>query len=509
MAEVPRSNPFAPLTSWPQPVPQAGTTSVAPVHPQAVRVPEPLPFSPPDRASVSTAQGHALPTVSLDTTPPEWSAGTKAQIRRSFQQGLQQYGITPQEITQLLRRYGISSLEINEANIQNPAYADEIKRIQLELGKRLNHPDLRAFGQGHAVGNDSQFGKGSVQAVAALRDALRGDPIELTVTPIRQQTRTGCYRTAETMLYNVLHGKNGTDEAYTEFDTRDRIKEQDLDKQEANATAGEDGNGRVSVRHDQAMMLLDSLDEELEAGRPVIAGVSYRKQDGVEYNEGITDHFVLISGRGYDQAGTFYTFQDPAGGRTHKLHLDPISGRLSGKGDMTGVYDVTLIHKAKVTDATTVAHYKQLGKVMFSQGQNSKAIQEMQLMLTAMGYDTKGTTGGYGNGTSTAVRNFQATHQLPQTGSSVDNHTLSAIQTGFREFQQNNPDKVMFKRGQSSTLIAPLQKILTKAGFSTNGTNGIFGPGTEKAIRAYQQAHHLPETGSLDNRTWLSILEQH
>lgn len=500
--------PMAPQTPRPGQATAQGSTIAAPTGAPTIAPPSAPAPPPEDIATVGAAKGKAIPVVTFDSTPPAWSAATKAQIRRGFQTGMQQTGITTQELNSLLKQFGISRMVINEQNIQDPAYNDEVRHIQTELGKILNHPDLRAFGQGHAVPVDGQFSKSTVQALAGLRDSLRGEPIQLKVTPLKQETGTGCYRTAEAMMFNVIHGKDGTAEAYTEFDTRGRVKEQDLDKTDVNVTRSEDGNGRITVNHDQAMISLDKIDEELESGRPVIAGVSYRKQDGVEYNEGITDHYVLISGRGRDAAGPFYTFQDPAQGGTSKLRLDPMTGRLSGRGDMTGIYDVSMIQTASRTDKETTERYRQMGKVMFTQGQSSREIQSMQLMLTAMGKDTKGATGGYGNGTAAAVKAFQAEHNLPVTGGSVDSHTLKAIQAAFGDFQRAEPDKVMFKRGQSSPMLVPVQKALTKAGFNTHGAIGAFGQGTEKALKDFQKAHQLPETGTLDNRTWLMILGQ-
>jgi peptidoglycan hydrolase-like protein with peptidoglycan-binding domain len=41
-----------------------------------------------------------------------------------------------------------------------------------------------------------------------------------------------------------------------------------------------------------------------------------------------------------------------------------------------------------------------------------------------------------------------------------------------------------------------LQKGLTARGFDTGGADGVIGPNTEKAIRAYQQSRSLPLTGT-------------
>lgn len=469
--------------------------------------PTATPNAPPQDKAQLTAQGSALPTIQLDPEPPTWTAHQKAAILSSFQAGLKANDITPEELTQTLHKFGISQLEVTAENIQNPAYADEFDRIQQELDKRLNADELRALGQGNHVGHDGQFGKNSVAAVAALRDSDRGAPVELKVTPIKQQTRTGCYRTAEAMLWNVVHQKDGTDEAYTEFDTRGRIRDQDMEMEQVYAARSENGSGRVSVDPKRAGQLLDTLDQELAAGRPVIAGVSYRKQDGREYNEGVTDHFVLVSGRGQDQAGTYYTFQDPAGGGTHKLRLDPVSGRLSGKGDMRGIYDVTLIQHATSVDPATVERYHKMGKVLYSQGETSQELARLQTQLTRMGYDTHGVRGGYGNGTATAVRKFQQEHQLPVTGSSIDNHTRDAIGLAYQDYQRSHPTEVAFQKGQSSGQLSPLQKILTDHGYDTKGTKGSFGPGTEAAVKAFQAASGLTPSGKIDNQTWLKILE--
>lgn len=464
-----------------------------------------LPYRQDDNAQLSQ-QGAALPTISLDTDPPAWTAGQKASIVSSFQNGLKTYDLSPAEITATLRQFGISNLEMTLENIQNPVYAEEIEHIQLALNERLNHEELRALGQGNQIGHDGQFGKNSVAAVAKLRSAIRGNPIELKVDPIKQQTSTGCYRTAEAMMYNVVHGKDGQSDAYGEFDLRSRVRDQDRTIGQVYAASKENSAGRVSVSFSRASEMLDTIDSELENGRPVIAGVSYRKQNGREYNEGITDHFVLVSGRGYDEAGTFYTFQDPAGGGTHKLRLDPGTGRLSGKGDMRGVYDVTLIQHATDIDSETIEHYQKLGKTLYSQGETSRELGWVQNQLTQMGFDTKGIQGGYGNGTANAVRQFQEAHNLPTTGSSIDNHTADAIAASFKEHQAANPTTVIFARGANNAHISALQKILTEEGFNTKGTNGSFGPGTEAAVKAFQLANGIVDSGKIDNQTMLAIL---
>lgn len=496
--------------------------------PRLPAVPPASPFGtlqpPTDQTQLTSPQGQALNQLSLDLdapatetpshlppiarseTPPSWSTSKQASILRSFEAGLRQHGLQAEDLTRILRENGISALEITPQSIQDPANAAEITRIQTVLNERLNHPELRALGQGVSVGRDGELGPGTILGLKALQNSQRGEPISLDITPIKQQTRTGCYRASEAMMYNVLHGKDGQPDAYDEFDARDRIREADMDFENISVIRSENGSGRVSVNPARMAEALARIDAELEAGRPLIAGVSYRKQDGREYNEGVTDHFGVISGRGQDEVGTYYTFQDPAQGGSHKLRLDPVSGRLSGRGDMAGVYDVTLVRNATGIAPETLDHYQRMGKVMFSQGERSAEIGWMQTQLSSLGYDTKGTGGAYGNGTRDAIRAFQSANNLPVTGGSVDHHTLAAIESAFRSHQQSQPAQVMFQKGQTHAQLRPLQQALTRLGYNTGGTNGQFGPRTEAAVRAFQTAEGLPVSGKIDNQTWLHIL---
>jgi hypothetical protein len=75
---------------------------------------------------------------------------------------------------------------------------------------------------------------------------------------------------------------------------------------------GEDSKGRVTVDPGQARRANAYVDAELAAGRPVVVGVSHKGGDAPN-SDGITDHFVTITGKGVDENGrTYYTYHDPA-----------------------------------------------------------------------------------------------------------------------------------------------------------------------------------------------------
>jgi carboxyl-terminal processing protease len=52
------------------------------------------------------------------------------------------------------------------------------------------------------------------------------------------------------------------------------------------------------------------------------------------------------------------------------------------------------------------------------------------------------------------------------------------------------------------------QRQLKALGFDPGTTDGDFGPQTEAALREYQRAYRLPQTGKMDDATLRSLLPE-
>lgn len=75
----------------------------------------------------------------------------------------------------------------------------------------------------------------------------------------------------------------------------------------------EDAAGRVTVDRAKAREGVAYIDSQLDAGHPVVVGVSYMRPTKPYNVDYITDHFVIITGRGKGSDGNpFYGFHDPA-----------------------------------------------------------------------------------------------------------------------------------------------------------------------------------------------------
>jgi peptidoglycan hydrolase-like protein with peptidoglycan-binding domain len=121
----------------------------------------------------------------------------------------------------------------------------------------------------------------------------------------------------------------------------------------------EDSQGRVTIDPQKAREGLAYVDARLEAGDPVVVGVSYMDSD---YNvDAITDHFVIITRRNTDPTqGLCYGYHDPArsqvayGGDQHsanRFFLTPEGGLFrprpttSDAPMSTKTYDVSMVRR--------------------------------------------------------------------------------------------------------------------------------------------------------------------
>lgn len=72
-------------------------------------------------------------------------------------------------------------------------------------------------------------------------------------------------------------------------------------------------------------------------------------------------------------------------------------------------------------------------------------------------------------------------------------------------YTRTSASSSVLKVGSTGTKVKTLQKNLTKLGYSTNGTDGIFGNDTKKAVIAFQKAYGLTADGIVGSATQKAI----
>lgn len=64
------------------------------------------------------------------------------------------------------------------------------------------------------------------------------------------------------------------------------------------------------------------------------------------------------------------------------------------------------------------------------------------------------------------------------------------------------PSTVTLKKGSKGEHVKALQIALTQRGYPTNGIDGVFGSGTDAALKKFQTDNKLKVTGITDSATW-------
>ncbi len=132
--------------------------------------------------------------------------------------------------------------------------------------------------------------------------------------------------------------------------------------------------------------------------------------------------------------------------------------------------------------------------------------------------------GIYGPATANAVRAFQQSVGLPQTGI-VDESTWNAIFSSYTTKYNSLPEEYrtggaapypgsILSIGSSGDAVRTLQEFLnliatTYPEIPTVSVTGYFGPETQEAVLAYERVFGLPERGFVNALVWQSIAEQY
>ena len=134
-------------------------------------------------------------------------------------------------------------------------------------------------------------------------------------------------------------------------------------------------------------------------------------------------------------------------------------------------------------------------------GSSGNAVYELQRNLTVLGYSTNGVDGVFGNDTKNAVISFQKAYGLSADGI-VGSETQYFI-TKAMDYH----NKGILTVGSRGARVTELQKNLTKLGYSTKGTDGIFGTATRDAVISFQRDHGLKPDGMAGMDTRNAILK--
>src|SRR5215213_3945805 len=130
-------------------------------------------------------------------------------------------------------------------------------------------------------------------------------------------------------------------------------------------------------------------------------------------------------------------------------------------------------------------------------GASGEVVRQLQQALKDLGFDPGAVDGQFGSRTEAAVKAFQGDHDI-----AVDGIVGDITWLNIDEADMSNPT---IRKGSTGNPVRRAQKRLTLGGYDTRGVDGIFGAGTEAAVRRFQGDRRLTVDGIVGPRTWDEI----
>lgn len=137
------------------------------------------------------------------------------------------------------------------------------------------------------------------------------------------------------------------------------------------------------------------------------------------------------------------------------------------------------------------------------QGSQGDEVKELQQKLNELGYDCGQVDGIFGSDTKAAVRAFQSAYNLSVDGI-AGQKTWEALEEALKE------DSFVLARVLKKTSplmkgddVKKVQQVLISKGYpcGSAGTDGMYGEGTEAAVKKFQKANGLSADGQVGKNT--------
>ena len=104
-------------------------------------------------------------------------------------------------------------------------------------------------------------------------------------------------------------------------------------------------------------------------------------------------------------------------------------------------------------------------------------------------------------------KKISATVEIPKNNKPITNNTDNWIRRLQEECnKQGFSSYPTLKKGARGNITKLLQEKLVSLGYNTNGVDGIFGIGTEKAVISFQKNNGLAADGIVGKNTWRKII---
>jgi len=145
---------------------------------------------------------------------------------------------------------------------------------------------------------------------------------------------------------------------------------------------------------------------------------------------------------------------------------------------------------------------------------SSERVLEIERALYSLGYHDENFDALMDDVTRKALRSFQAANGLTPTGE-TDSATLQLLDSGMGvscqqylvSLRAEYDEAPLLQAGSAGEVVGNLQRKLKELGYFSGECDGMFGEATLEAVKLFQMANGLSETGAADRSTQFRLNE--
>lgn len=165
----------------------------------------------------------------------------------------------------------------------------------------------------------------------------------------------------------------------------------------------------------------------------------------------------------------------------------------------------------------SVQYQREEEKIIGSTDEINPLVEEVQVALSALGYNTGNKDGRMGQETRDAIKEFQDSIGIKSTGY-IDKTTWMQIEDARRASEERGLKKsytidvksaYLEGKGATPTGFKPttkeIQTALKNAGFDPGTIDGKMGPKTRQAVKEFQKTKGLNPDGVVGPKTWAEL----
>ncbi|MCB2224176.1 MAG: peptidoglycan-binding protein [Actinobacteria bacterium] len=147
------------------------------------------------------------------------------------------------------------------------------------------------------------------------------------------------------------------------------------------------------------------------------------------------------------------------------------------------------------------------GTRLLKVGARGTDVRQLQQALASGGYDPGGVDGVFGPKTAAAVKAFQAARGITADGivGSESRRVLSNLLETSQYATALSPSGPILRPGDRGSAVREIQAVLEAAGFDPGPVDGVYGPKTVAAVKAYQQQAGIGVDGKVGPVTRRSL----